>query len=145
VSISTGRWSDLSAEHVARCTGEWKSLLITMSKTSGVTVGLSFRRRNHAGLCPSSWSTGSFSRHVWRSGHQPVRPAALRQNKRPSPLRSVGGQEEGMPQGLSPVCRTAKCVWLLPPHGSSPERALLCHGGPVGCAAPSCPYVCVVT
>jgi hypothetical protein len=40
VSMSTGRWSELSAEQEARCTGEWSSLVITMSKTSGVTVGL---------------------------------------------------------------------------------------------------------
>jgi hypothetical protein len=40
VSMSTGRWPELSAEHVVRYTGEVSFLAITMSKISGVTKGL---------------------------------------------------------------------------------------------------------
>jgi len=38
--MSTGRWSDLSAEHEVRYTGDVSFLVITMSKTSGVAKGL---------------------------------------------------------------------------------------------------------
>jgi hypothetical protein len=86
VSMSTGRWSKLSAEHEARCTEEGRSLVITMSKTSGVAEGFTglwlgcqaqrteriSRRHNHAGVSPSSWSTESSSRHVYRLGHRPA-------------------------------------------------------------------------
>jgi hypothetical protein len=34
--MSTGRWSELSAEHEVRCTEEGRSLVITMSRTSGI-------------------------------------------------------------------------------------------------------------
>ena len=37
VSMSTGRWSELSAEQEVRCTGDEISLVITMSRTSVVT------------------------------------------------------------------------------------------------------------
>jgi hypothetical protein len=40
VSMSTGRWTEISAEHEARCTEDDISLVITMSKTSGVAEGL---------------------------------------------------------------------------------------------------------
>jgi len=40
VSISTERWSELSAEHEVRYTGNERSLVNTMSKTSGVAEGL---------------------------------------------------------------------------------------------------------
>jgi len=40
VSVSTGRWSEFSAEHEVRYTGNKRSLVITMSKTSGVAEGL---------------------------------------------------------------------------------------------------------
>jgi len=40
VSLRTGRWSKLSAEHEVRYTGNEKFLAITMSRTSGVTEGL---------------------------------------------------------------------------------------------------------
>jgi hypothetical protein len=40
VSMSTGRWSEFSAEHEARCTEEGISMVIMMSKTSGVAEGL---------------------------------------------------------------------------------------------------------
>jgi len=36
--MSTGRWSELSAEHEVRYTGNGRSFTIAMSKTSGVTV-----------------------------------------------------------------------------------------------------------
>jgi hypothetical protein len=38
--MSTGRWSELSAEHEVRYTGDVSFLVITMSKTSGVAGGL---------------------------------------------------------------------------------------------------------
>jgi hypothetical protein len=38
--MSTGRWSELSAEHDVRYTGEVGFLVITMSKASGVDKGL---------------------------------------------------------------------------------------------------------
>jgi hypothetical protein len=44
VSMSTGRWSELSAEHEARYTEEGISLVITMSKTSGVAEGVPLTR-----------------------------------------------------------------------------------------------------
>jgi hypothetical protein len=40
VLMRTGRCSELSAGHEARCTKEGLSLVITMTKTSGVAVGL---------------------------------------------------------------------------------------------------------
>jgi len=40
VSMSNGRWSELSAEHEVRYTGDVRFLVITMSKTSGVAKGL---------------------------------------------------------------------------------------------------------
>jgi hypothetical protein len=40
VSMSTERWSELSAEHEVRYAGEVRFLVITMSKTSGVAKGL---------------------------------------------------------------------------------------------------------
>ena len=36
----TGRWFELSAEHEARYTGIERFLVMTMSRTSGVTDGL---------------------------------------------------------------------------------------------------------
>jgi hypothetical protein len=36
----TGTWSELSAEHEVRYTGDVTFLVITMSKTSGVVKGL---------------------------------------------------------------------------------------------------------
>jgi len=38
--MSTGRWSELSAENEVRYTGDVKFLVLTMSKTSGVAEGL---------------------------------------------------------------------------------------------------------
>jgi hypothetical protein len=38
--MSTRRYSELSAEHEARYVMKWISLVITMSKASGVTEGL---------------------------------------------------------------------------------------------------------
>jgi hypothetical protein len=38
--MSTGRWSELSAEHEVKYTGDVKFLVITMSKTSEVVKGL---------------------------------------------------------------------------------------------------------
>ena len=40
MSMSTRRWSELSAEHEVRYTGDDSFLVITMSKTSGVAEGL---------------------------------------------------------------------------------------------------------
>jgi hypothetical protein len=40
VSISTGRWSELCAEHAARSTGKFRSLVITMSRICGVAKEL---------------------------------------------------------------------------------------------------------
>jgi hypothetical protein len=40
VSITTGRWSELSAEHEVSFTEEGRCLVITMSKISGVAEGL---------------------------------------------------------------------------------------------------------
>ena len=40
VSMSTGRWSELSAEHEVKYTGDVRFLVITMSKTSGVAKWL---------------------------------------------------------------------------------------------------------
>jgi len=40
VSMRTGRWSELSAEHEVRYTGNESFLVITLSRTSGVTKGL---------------------------------------------------------------------------------------------------------
>jgi len=40
VTVRTGRWSELSAEHEFRYTGNERFLVITMSKTSGVAEGL---------------------------------------------------------------------------------------------------------
>jgi hypothetical protein len=40
VSMSTGRWSELSAEHEVRYYGYVSFLVITVSKTSGVAKGL---------------------------------------------------------------------------------------------------------
>jgi len=38
--MSTGRWSELSAEHEVIYTGDVRLLVITMFKTSGVAKGL---------------------------------------------------------------------------------------------------------
>ena len=38
--MSTGRWSELSADHKVRYTGNAKSFVTAMSKTSGVAEGL---------------------------------------------------------------------------------------------------------
>ena len=38
--MRTGRWSELSAEHEVRYTSIERFLVITMSRTSGVTEGL---------------------------------------------------------------------------------------------------------
>jgi len=38
--MSTGRWSELSAEHEVRYTGNGRSFTIAMSKTSGVAEEL---------------------------------------------------------------------------------------------------------
>jgi hypothetical protein len=40
VSMSTGKWSELRAEHEVRYTGVESFLVITMSKTSGMAEGL---------------------------------------------------------------------------------------------------------
>jgi hypothetical protein len=40
VSMSTGRRSELSAEHAVRYNGKVRSLVITLSKTSGVAEEL---------------------------------------------------------------------------------------------------------
>ena len=40
MSMRTGRWSELSAEHEVRYAGNERFLVITMSKTSGVGEGL---------------------------------------------------------------------------------------------------------
>jgi hypothetical protein len=40
VSMSTGRWSELSAEHEVRYTGNDRYFAITMSKTAGEAEGL---------------------------------------------------------------------------------------------------------
>jgi len=40
VSMSTGRWSELSAEHEVKYTGDESFLVITMSKESEVAKGL---------------------------------------------------------------------------------------------------------
>ena len=40
MSMRTWRWSELSAEHEVRYTGNEMFLVITMSRTSGVTEGL---------------------------------------------------------------------------------------------------------
>ena len=40
VSMRTARWSELSAEHEVRYTGNERFLVIAMSRTSGVTKGL---------------------------------------------------------------------------------------------------------
>jgi len=40
VSVRTGRWSELSAEHEVRYNGNERFLVITMSRTSGETEGL---------------------------------------------------------------------------------------------------------
>ena len=40
VSMSTGRWSELSAKHEVRYTGNGSSFATVMSKTSGVAEGL---------------------------------------------------------------------------------------------------------
>jgi len=40
VSTRTGRWSEFSAEHEVRCTGNERFLVVTMSRTSGVTQRL---------------------------------------------------------------------------------------------------------
>ena len=37
--MRTGRWGELSAEHEVRHTGSERFLVITMSRTSGVTEG----------------------------------------------------------------------------------------------------------
>ena len=37
VSMRTGRWSELSEEHEVRCTGNDRFVVITISRTSGVT------------------------------------------------------------------------------------------------------------
>ena len=65
--MRTERWPELSAEHEVRYTGNEKFLVITMSRTSGVTEGLyglvvagpvqrldrSSRRHNHVVVSPS--------------------------------------------------------------------------------------------
>jgi hypothetical protein len=38
--MSTGKWSKLSAEHEVRYTGNGRSFVTVMSKTSGVAEGL---------------------------------------------------------------------------------------------------------
>jgi hypothetical protein len=38
--MSTGRWSELSAEHEVRYTGKGRSFVTNMSKISGVAEGL---------------------------------------------------------------------------------------------------------
>jgi hypothetical protein len=38
--MSTGRWSELSGEHEVRYTGNGRSLVTAISKTSGVAEGL---------------------------------------------------------------------------------------------------------
>jgi hypothetical protein len=38
--MSTGRWSELNAEHEVRYTGNGRSLVTAISKTSGVAEGL---------------------------------------------------------------------------------------------------------
>jgi hypothetical protein len=40
VSMSTWRWSELSAEHEVRYTGNGSSFVTAISKTSGVAEGL---------------------------------------------------------------------------------------------------------
>jgi hypothetical protein len=40
VSMSTGRWSELSAEHEVRYTGNGRSFVTAMFKTSEVAEGL---------------------------------------------------------------------------------------------------------
>ena len=78
--MSTGRWSELSAEHEVRYTRDVSFLVITMSKTSGVAKGLywlvvgclvqrsdrSSRRHNHAGVSPVLCSAASSNPCVWR-------------------------------------------------------------------------------
>jgi hypothetical protein len=38
--MSTGKWSELSAEHEVRYTGKGRSFVTAISKTSGVAEGL---------------------------------------------------------------------------------------------------------
>ena len=38
--MSTGRWSELSAEHEVRFTGKGRSFVIAIAKTSGMAEGL---------------------------------------------------------------------------------------------------------
>jgi len=77
VSMSTRRWSVLSAEHEVRYTEQVRFLFITMSKTLGVAKGLcglvvgvsGLKIRQElpsAGVLPLLCSAASFNPRVWR-------------------------------------------------------------------------------
>jgi len=78
VSMRTGRWSELGAEHDVTYTGNESFFVITMSRSSGVIKGLyglmvgsvvqrsdrSFRRHNHVGVSPVSCFAASSNPRV---------------------------------------------------------------------------------
>ena len=71
--MSTGRWSELSAEHEVRCTGDGSFLVITMSKISEVAEGLYLLVVGVSGPkikqeFSSAHSRKSFPRHVLSRG-----------------------------------------------------------------------------
>jgi len=146
VSMSTGRWSELSAQHEVRytwngtpsslrcprrrhrqrgCMVWWLGCLVQrLDKCS--------RRRNHVGVSPVLWSAASSNPRVWRWVRRSTGPAIPCQNKRLGLLRSMGGKVRGSPQGFSPVCRPMWLEQQWHPSGSGPERAMsggLYHGG----------------
>jgi hypothetical protein len=89
VSMSIGKWSELSAEHEAKYNGDETFLVLTMSKTSGVSEGFyglvvgvsgltsdrSSRRHNHVGVTPRSCSVAISNPRSWHTGHRSSRPA----------------------------------------------------------------------
>jgi hypothetical protein len=85
VSISMGKWSELSAEHAVRYTGVGRFLVTACLGHRGLQTGCRGQwwvtpargssrnvcRHNHTGAFPSQWSAESSNRHAWRWGHRP--------------------------------------------------------------------------
>jgi hypothetical protein len=138
--MSTGRWFELRAKHEARCTEEGISLVITMSKISGVAEGLyglvvwGVGPEDQTGD-PVGIITKRFPLLVVSREFQPTclafRWQAIRTGTTPGPLRSLGCRAKRKRQGLPPVLPAIIICMAKDSDGSDPERVLrggLCHG-----------------
>jgi len=130
--MSTGSWSELSAEHEVRYTDKVRFLVITMSKKSGVAkglhgfvVGVSGPNMTGApvGIITQEFPSCAQPRvpiHVFCVDLPVVKTGIPLRKGRTGPLRSVGGKARGKLQefftGLSAIVTwmAAASKWVRP-------------------------------